>query len=452
MENKFEHLNLFFEKIKNLTFLQRIFFWKKLKNLSYDAYEEFKSLLNEVIKQTEKSSQAINDIALLKNDNVHLTSLNQTFQNELNRLNEKINEASTKNSDLVTQLATKDETLKQVRLNLKDYEIDVATKDEKITQLTNDNSLLKQENIVFKQQENERKVKYESDVASLNLIREQIQNDRKKEIDEKHKEEIERFEKLKETWAKHQDDVKETIKSICQKHTIEYIEKVPFKGSPDNTLRISDEFIVFDAKSPASDDLSNFSTYIKTQTEAVKKYAKEENVKKDIFLVVPSNTVEVIRQFSFNMADYKVFIVTIDALEPIILCLQKIEEYEFIEQLSPEERDNVCRVIGKFAHMTKRRIQIDQFFERQFLEILTKCESDLPRDILEKVIDFERSEKLNPPQEKRAKLISNKELEADSNKIRKEAEAKSIIFPASIQRDIKELPLYSDESATPEKP
>ena len=49
-----------------------------------------------------------------------------------------------------------------------------------------------------------------------------------------------------------------------------------------------DQLIVFDAKSPANDDLSNFPKYIKTQTENLKKYAKHDNVKKDLFLVIPS--------------------------------------------------------------------------------------------------------------------------------------------------------------------
>jgi hypothetical protein len=145
------------------------------------------------------------------------------------------------------------------------------------------------------------------------------------------------------------------------------------------------------------------------------------------------------------MADYNVFIVTTAVLEPLILSLKKLEEYKFINELSPEERDNICRVIGKFAHLTKRRIQIDQFFEWQFLEMLSKCKSDLPDDVLNKVVEYERSEKLNPPIEKRAKLISAKELETESQKIRKEAEAKAIVFPASMQQEIKSLPLYSDE-------
>jgi hypothetical protein len=54
--------------------------------------------------------------------------------------------------------------------------------------------------------------------------------------------------------------------------------------------------------------------------------------------------------------------------------------------------------------------------------------------------------------EKRAKLISSKELEVDSQNIRKEAEAKAIAFPASVQEDIKSLPLYDDESSNSGKP
>jgi len=46
---------------------------------------------------------------------------------------------------------------------------------------------------------------------------------------------------------------------LSQRYLIEYVDKVPFKGDPDSTIKICDEFVVFDAKSPASDDLSNLS-------------------------------------------------------------------------------------------------------------------------------------------------------------------------------------------------
>jgi predicted nucleotidyltransferase len=84
--------------------------------------------------------------------------------------------------------------------------------------------------------------------------------------------------------------VENNLKAICKKNVIEYIdkEKLPFKGKPDNTIKINDEFVIFDAKSPERDELNNFGKYIKIQTESVKKYIKEPGVKKDIYLVVPS--------------------------------------------------------------------------------------------------------------------------------------------------------------------
>ena len=64
------------------------------------------------------------------------------------------------------------------------------------------------------------------------------------------------------------------------------MEKPPFKGNPDNTIKICDEFVVFDAKSPGTEDLKVFYKYIKKQAEDMKKYAKQESVKRDVFLVV----------------------------------------------------------------------------------------------------------------------------------------------------------------------
>jgi hypothetical protein len=316
---------------------------------------------------------------------------------------------------------------------------------EKVDRLIKDLSQVKQENAIYEKTEADRRAKYENSAATLNSIREQIQNDRKMEQEERTTQEIQRLESMKEMWARHQERVKNVIKVICEKHTIEYVDNVPFKGNPDNTIKICDEFVIFDAKSPASDDLKNFPSYIKIQTESVKKYAKEENVRWDMFLVVPSNTVDAIERFSYNMGDYNVYVVTLDVLEPLILTLKKIEAYEYIEQLTPEERENICSIIGKFAHMAKRRIQIDQFFAWELFEILTKCEADLPREILQKMIEFEKSEKLNPPQERRAKQIPIAELEVNTEKIQKEAEAKAVTFPQSLRKDLNRLPLYEGE-------
>jgi hypothetical protein len=227
--------------------------------------------------------------------------------------------------------------------------------------------------------------------------------------------------------------VKNTIIHICDINHVNYIEKVPFRGNPDNTIEISGEYIIFDAKSPGSDDLSNFPAYIKSQAENLKKYASQENVKKSIFLVVPTNTIVSLRQVTYRLGDYDVFVITKDSLEPVILSLKKIEEYDLAEKLSPEDRDSICRIIGKFAHTAKRRIQVDQFFQEEFIEIVLKSQKDLPEDIHKQVIEFEKSEKLNPPTEKRAKIISIDELQKKSEEIDAETQARKLNPPGTTE-------------------
>jgi len=266
-------------------------------------------------------------------------------------------------------------------------------------------------------------------IASTNTLQQNLQTEIARVNDERVEKEKNHQEKMKKSWGEHEKDVQRYIQLICNNHIIKYIgqEDFPYpRNKPDNCIEIMDQLIVFDAKSPANDDLSNFPKYIKDQTENLKKYAKHENVKKDLFLVIPSNTLSVINQYTYNIGDYNVNIISKDSLEPIILSLKKIEEYEFADKLSPEERDNICRIIGKFAHTTKRRIQIDQFFANEFLDTLSKTGSLLPREILESVIQFENAEKLNPPMEKRKKQILTNDLKNQSEKIKKEIELREI--------------------------
>ncbi len=52
---KYEFTNLkeFFDKIKKVGFIERLFFWRNILSLSYDAYKEF--------RQVDYQLQAVND-------------------------------------------------------------------------------------------------------------------------------------------------------------------------------------------------------------------------------------------------------------------------------------------------------------------------------------------------------------------------------------------------------
>lgn len=391
-----EKLNLFFAQIKDLNWWQRLFRWRKIRNLSFDAYEEFRALSRDMESNRET----------------------------IEKLRNRITEISTRN-DSITQ-------------KIRDIELLSARKDSQVEELSarirehsgTINELTKK-NSAFEASKEDNFKNYSENIARLNQTKESFEAERKRLNDERVREAAERFENMKRQWSEHEADVKNTIIRICDTNHVNHVETVPFRGSPDNTIEISGEYIIFDAKSPANDDLTNFPLYIKSQTESVKKYASQENVKKSIFLVVPTNTIHVLKQLTYKMGDYDVFVITRDSLEPVILSLKKIEEYDLADKLSPEDRDSICRIIGKFAHTAKRRIQIDQYFSNEFIEIVLNSQKNLPEDLQKQVIEFEKSEKLNPPTEKRAKIISIDELQKKSEEINTETQIRKLTPPES---------------------
>lgn len=394
-------INIFFIKIKALTFWQRIFSWSSLKDLSYEAYQEYKLL-------EERYNNLVTTMENYK-------KRSQSLEVDVKYANEKINEG--------INTAVK-------------YESTIARYQSQITDLNQVISDLRNKVTTYENTEDKNKKDLDRAMERMLHAQRSFEKDAQRLHDERVAEKENYFAQMKKQWANHEITVEQSIRSLCEKHIINYIETVPFRGNPDNTIEICGEYVIFDAKSPANDNYENFPSYVKTQAEQAKKYAKQENVKRDIFLVIPSTTVDKISQWAYNMGEYNVFVITKDALEPVMLSLKKIENYEFVNQLSPEERENISRIIGKFAHTTKRRIQIDQFFANQFLDILRKCEVELPEDFIQQVIEFEKAEKLNPPTEKRAKQILVKELTDKHDKTNADASRRALEIPESFD-DIK---------------
>ncbi len=445
MEFSFDSIKRLFENLKTISFWERIFEWGRIKSNLIEANGELQRVIsiNESLKT--ENIKLENSISLEK-------SASKNFQDTVNRLTtelEVLKNSYTNQLERIESLQKEGTSLLERNTQFlkrgTELSSELIVAKQKIENQEKELRELKDENARLKKDDEFRKQEHSNSIASLKEIQQKIQRDRQDEVESRTKAEIERIKNLKATWVNHEERVKNRIRTVCIRNGVDYLDNVPFKGKPDNTLKINDEYIIFDAKSPANDDLSNFPNYVKAQAESAIKYVKEEDVRREVFLVVPSNTLEHLETFEYKLSDYTVYVVSLDSVEPIILTLKRIEDYEFAEQLSPEERENICRVIGKFVHLSKRRIQIDGFFAKQFFELVYRSEADLSKDILEKVAEFEKSEKLNPPQEKRARQISTKELEADSEKIQSEATQKGISIQDNLLiKEINKLPLYSN--------
>jgi len=392
-----------FTEVNSIGFWGRIFGWSRIKNLIASALAELEVLLDRASR----------------------------YDTSIKQLEEELTVTKTENRGKTEQLIG----LEKAK----------AGSDAELTRLREEVSKLKQDNAVMRSEEAQRIKERDQAVNNLAKFQDKIQRDQDAFVAAQTQKEIDRLENMKATWTKHQTGTAERIKSLCQKHTIQYLKEVPFKGEPDNTVFICDEHIVFDAKSPAGDDFGNFPTYLKSQAEKAIKYAKQEGVKKDIYFVVPSNTLEHLSQFVYPHADHDVYIISADSLEPILLSLQKIEEYDFAKELTPDQRANICRVIGRFAHLAKRRVQVDNYFATQTIELAYACENYLPEEIMNKVKEYEIAEKLNPPQEKRVKNIPIGDIEKDTKKVQREAEGRGVNIDAeAVSKKIDDTPLHKE--------
>lgn len=313
------------------------------------------------------------------------------------------------NRDLV-QLRTAKESIES-RVN--DLQQDKAVQTAELTSLRNQLRQLESENSQLKSTDEKRYIDHQKSLETLTVFQNGILAEKEMMKNEQQSKVVARLENQKQTWQRHQQDVENKMRLLCEKHTIEYVDTVPFKGDPDNTVMISNLFQVFDSKSPRGEDLSNFTTYLNKEAQNAKKYAEKKDVRSDIFFVVPSNTLEILTQTVYVFEKHCVYVIPAEALEPVLISLKKIEDYEFIGQFTPEDRENICRIIGRLVHNIKRRVQIDISLGKETMSLASDCEKILPEEIVKEVLLIERAIKVNPTRELKGKEIPLEELKED---------------------------------------
>ncbi len=263
------------------------------------------------------------------------------------------------------------------------------------------------------QQEAARSAEADHRLAQLTFAIEEQKLAKQQAEHAKERLQLAKLEELKKTWVTHEKHVEEQIRTVCQRHTLAYVgqESFPHAGKPDNAVTVGDQLVIFDSKSPQGEDLSGFADYVKKQAEAASKYLFS-NVCKEMYLVVPNNAAPTLPRKYFEFPDHKVFIITEEAIEPVLLSYKRIETYEFAEGLSPEDRDSVCALLGKFVYTLKRRVQVDQSFHRETFDVLADL-AKLPTAIAKSQREQEARAKHNPPMAKAGKLIDVDQLQMD---------------------------------------
>jgi len=359
-----DRLKRFFTSVKEISFFERIFKWSKIRSLSFDAFSEFESLEKKVLEQDNKINYLEKNIELQIKEKEGIEKIN--IQNS----------------------------------------VDLGILREKNIELSNENSR-------FKSLEEKRAEDQSKALGEFNQATKSAEDTKQRLLQEKEARKNEKLEKMKRQWQDHEKNTEEEMERLCSRLRINYIKNPPLQKKPDNTIEIGGEFIIFDAKSPKTDDLNNFPDYIKSQAKTLNKYTSQEKVKKDIFLVVPSNTLEYISELRMTMSGFDVYIIAKDSIELVLVSLKKIEDIDLAGKLDPRDRDNLISVVSNFAYFIGRNGRINLEIGEYSVNLIEQMRTLVPKDFYEEIKNKVAGQTFNIAYDKPGKVEDTSSLQKE---------------------------------------
>lgn len=218
------------------------------------------------------------------------------------------------------------------------------------------------------------------------------------------------------SWQTHESNVSSLIQSECLKYDIEYVgpSDFPDRKKPDNSILIDDRYVIFDAKSPGDkEDSRAFISGLNQKAKDQEKYTKMPNVKKDIYLVVPSNLYPEINKTHHPLGKYDAWIITTEQISIILAHYKKTMDHEKFEGLSPDDKDALIREMGNLEFNLRYKIMVDSVFSKKFLDAIKSSKENLPDEINDEIEKVITDSKENVPRKDSGKPLSIDSVERE---------------------------------------
>lgn len=340
---------------------------------------------------------------------------------ELDRRNQEIGELK---NQIAKERSEKDELSgkgKQLYDSFKSMESDVKS-------LMKERDSLASRIAKYEAEEDRKQKKHEELIERQEEARKALEDERmriRKEDEERKERELAARDRM---WNDHEQNVVALLNEITKKEHTQFPAfsntNLPegFSGSlkPDFMIEFLEQYVIFDAKVSRSQDLENY------MKESVKKTAgKVQGNKKiysTVFLVVPTDAVATLKKLHYYEDGFTFYIVSPEALEPILASLKRIEQYEFAEAMDPQERENIVDMIAAFHFHISARNAHELGIIKHGLDTLAKAEKMSPQLLAEALVKKAKMRTLN------LSTAETKELTA-ANPIEVEKELTELIQP-----------------------
>jgi hypothetical protein len=250
-----------------------------------------------------------------------------------------------------------------------------------IDNLRKDNLQLQEKISKYEAEKKQNEEKQEELIKKLSHAHEKFESEQKRVVQEDEADRKKRLEERDRMWNDHENSVLSVLRETCQKPEIAFRffdnNNLPegFHGQfkPDFLVEFMGQYLYLDAKVSRSE---NLETYLKTQfkSTAEKLNKFEGKIYKNVFFIVPTNAIASIKKRMETIEGFNFFVISPEAIEPVLFAYKRITEYEGIEDFDPEEREKIVEVLANFEHFIKNQNTVNILFAQKAFDVLQKKE------------------------------------------------------------------------------
>lgn len=285
----------------------------------------------------------------LKNSTAQQESLKHEFQHELER-----NEEAYRQKAQSIQEANRDQAvqIKQLELQLEKlqyrYDQQLALVQEKSRQIAELQG--KEQNRI---QDNEKQI------GQLETARKHLEDERRRVIEEEERKREEEKQNRDRLWAMHEQ------RAVSYMHEVSSRAQTLFPSfdntrlpddfddslKPDFMIRFLGQYIIFDAKTSRSQKLDSYlAGQVKQTVRKIKESSYTDFIYKSLFFVIPTPAEGFLERYSYYEDGFSVYIIPLEAFEPLLAVFKKMESYDLADAYDPQEREDIIDIIASLEH------------------------------------------------------------------------------------------------------
>jgi hypothetical protein len=250
----------------------------------------------------------------------------------------------------------------------------------KIESLSMERDSLKKRIVKFETDLEQREREFNDRLGRLEAAKVSLDQERQRVAREDEARTQQELEERDRLWNDHENTVVAQLTDLCKLPQFAFTSysntNLPegFDGSlkPDFMIDFLGQYVIFDAKVSKSKSLQ---TYVNDQVKkTVEKVKDNDRIYKTIFLVVPSSGISELKSHHYVVDGYSIYVISPEALPPILASLKRISTYEFAEQMDPQQRDNIVQAIAEMDFHINLRNAADIVMSKMGTDLLSKLQ------------------------------------------------------------------------------